>query len=185
MNAQMTGLAISLGAMQLARKIPMEDPEVLNYVRAGYVFTQLFSLALYFYVSMQIKKKNDLTVLKYVEPKSPMSTEQGGLITTTVKDYDLGETSKAMRSMYMGIAITGFMHLYMKFTQPVFIQSIMGLKSLYDAKVVAIHVLGKKPEGDLKRPFKAAGGLFGATADPATDAASIKEAEKIGAKKDE
>lgn len=38
----------------------------------------------------------------------------------------------------------------------------MGLKNLYDAKVVAIHVLGKAAEGDLKRPFKVAS-MFGRT----------------------
>lgn len=53
-------------------------------------------------------------------------------------------------------------HIYMKYTQPLFIQALMGLKNLYDAKVVAIHVLGKPAEGDLKRPFKAAS-LFGRT----------------------
>ena len=38
----------------------------------------------------------------------------------------------------------------------------MGLKNLYDAKVVAIHILGKAAEGDLKRPFKAPS-MFGGT----------------------
>ena len=37
----------------------------------------------------------------------------------------------------------------------------MGLKTLYDAKPVAIYILGKPAEGELKRPFKAGGGLFG------------------------
>lgn len=54
----------------------------------------------------------------------------------------------------------GFMHIYMKYTQPLFIQALMGIKALAEAKPVAIHVFGKKAEGDLKRPFKA-GGLFG------------------------
>lgn len=40
-------------------------------------------------------------------------------------------------------------------------QALMGLKGIYDAKEVHIHLLGKPAEGDLKRPFKAAGGLFG------------------------
>ena len=91
----------------------------------------------------------------------------------------------------------------MKYTQPLFIQALMGLKNLYDAKVVAIHVLGKPADGDLKRPFKAASmfgrtstlflqyvhrlkWLYTAAAGPQTDAASIAEAEKkIGAKKEE
>ena len=37
----------------------------------------------------------------------------------------------------------------------------MGLKNLYDAKPVAIWIFGKAAEGDLKRPFKGAGGMFG------------------------
>jgi len=55
-----------------------------------------------------------------------------------------------------------FFHLYMKYTQPLFIQALMGLKNLYDAKPVAIHIFGKPAEGDLKRPFKAAS-MFGGT----------------------
>ena len=46
-------------------------------------------------------------------------------------------------------------------SQPLFVQSLTGLKGIYDAKEVAIHILGKKAEGDLARPFKAAGGMFG------------------------
>lgn len=80
----------------------------------------------------------------------------------------------------------GVFHLYLKYTQPLFIQSLMGLKNLYDAKLVAIHLLGKPAEGDLARPFKTPG-MFGAPATgPQTDAAAIAEAEKkIGSKKED
>lgn len=37
----------------------------------------------------------------------------------------------------------------------------MAFKSLYEAKTVKIHVFGQASEGDLKRPFKGAGGMFG------------------------
>ena len=95
-----------------------------------------------------------------------------------------------------------FLHLYLKYTQPLFVQAIMAFKSLYEAKTVKIHVLGQKAEGDLKRPFKSGAGLFGgvhlpftsrapidrivaASADPQTDKAAIEEAEKrIGAKEE-
>jgi hypothetical protein len=104
----------------------------------------------------------------------------------------------------MGIAMMSVMHIYFHFTQPLFIQSLMGFKGLYDAKLVSIHVLGKTPTGDLKRPFKAAS-MFGrkfllisysfstvnncffyiASTGPQTDAASIAEAEKRVGKKEE
>ncbi len=71
-----------------------------------------------------------------------------------------------------------------RYTQPLFIQALMGIKTIYDAKPVAIHVFGKPAEGDLKRPFKA-GGMFGAAADPQTDKAAVDEAEKRVGKKEE
>lgn len=96
-----------------------------------------------------------------------------------------------------------FMHIYLKYTQPLFIQALMGLKNLYDAKPVHIHILGKPAEGDLKRPFKVASMFGGASyyhvffleldspslagpAGPQTDNASVAEAEKRAtAKKEE
>jgi len=186
MNSQIANLALSLGGMQIARKIPMDsDPQILLYVRVGYVTAQLLCLAVYYYTSIKIKQKNDQTVLKYVEPKNPMSTDSGGLVTTTVRDYDLAEVSKLVRGVYMGVAMMAVLHLYMKFNPPLFVQALTGLKGIYDAKPVQIHLFGKPATGDLKRPFKV-GGMFGAAADPATDAASIKEAEsKPAPKKDE
>jgi hypothetical protein len=61
----------------------------------------------------------------------------------------------------MGIAMMGFLHGYMKFTQPLFVQGLMGLKGLFDAVPVKVHILGQKTEGDLKRPWKGAPGMFG------------------------
>lgn len=58
-------------------------------------------------------------------------------------------------------AMMGFLHIYMKYTQPLFVQALMGLKNLYEAKPVAIHVFGRKAEGDLKRPFANAPSMFG------------------------
>jgi len=185
MNAGIQNLVISLGVMQVARKVPFEDPEVLTYVRIGYVAAQVIILGVYYYISMAVKNKNDQTVLKYVEPQGPMSSEPDKLVTTTVRDYDLSETSKLLRSAYMGIAMMGFLHGYLKYTQPLFIQAIMGIKNLYDSKPVSIYIFGRPAEGDLKRPWKAAPGLLGGSG-PATDAAAITEAEKrVGAKKED
>jgi len=132
---------------------------------------------LYYYTSMKIKEKKDLTVLKYVEAPNPMSGDGDKVVTTTYRDYDLSETSKLIRSSYMAILMMGFMHLYLGYTQPLFVQALMGLKGLYEAKPIAIHVFGKPAEGDLKRPFKSMGGLFPGN-EPKTDKASIEEAEK-------
>ncbi|WWD18136.1 hypothetical protein CI109_102585 [Kwoniella shandongensis] len=188
-NPAITNLVISLGAMQVARRIPMEDPQVLTYLRIGYIASQVISLAIYYYITLKIRKRNDLTVLKYVNPASPMNPDaKPELVTTTVKDYDLAETGKAMKSLFMGVAFMCFLHGYLKYTQPLFIQGLMGLKSTLESNPAKLHLFGKKAEGDLARPFKAAGGLMesltGKAAGPQTDAASIKAAEKAGGKSD-
>ncbi|KIM74909.1 hypothetical protein PILCRDRAFT_827832 [Piloderma croceum F 1598] len=186
MNSGVQNLVISLGVMQVARKIPFDEPDVLLYVRIGYVVSQIAILSVYYYISYKIKQKNDQTVLKYVEAPNPMSQEPGKLVTTTYKDYDLAETSKLLRSAYLGILMMCGLHGYLGYTQPLFAQGIMGLKNLYDAKPVSIYILGREAEGDLKRPFKGAASMFGGAGGPATDAASIAEAEKrVGSKKDE
>ena len=41
--------------------------------------------------------------------------EPGKLVVTTNKDYDLGEMSKLMRGVYMGVAMMAFLHGYMKY----------------------------------------------------------------------
>jgi hypothetical protein len=43
--------------MQVSKKIPFEDPMVLNGVRALYIVSNLLIAGIYFYVKMQIDKK--------------------------------------------------------------------------------------------------------------------------------
>jgi len=57
MNAGIQNLVISLGVMQVARKIPFDEPGVLNYVRVGYVVCQLVVLGVYYFISYKIKQK--------------------------------------------------------------------------------------------------------------------------------
>ncbi|KAJ9108781.1 hypothetical protein QFC21_000101 [Naganishia friedmannii] len=188
-NPAVTNLLFSLGAMQVAKRLPLTDEDFIVKLRIGYVSAQVLSLAIYFFIMQKIKKKNDLTTIKYVQPASPMSQEKGGLVTTTVKDYDLAETGKLMRGLFIGIAFMGFLHVYMGYTQPLFIQAIMTVKGVFESKPAMLHLFNKKAEGDLSRPFKTGGGLLesltGNTAGGVqTDAASIKEAEKPATKKD-
>jgi hypothetical protein len=38
----------------VARKIPFEDPVILNYVRIGYIVSQVIILGAYYYVSLAV-----------------------------------------------------------------------------------------------------------------------------------
>ncbi|POW00102.1 hypothetical protein PSHT_13227 [Puccinia striiformis] len=65
MSAQLLNMAIPLVGMQVARKIPFDDPQVLFGMRMAYVTSQVLCLSAYYWLSHKIKTKNDTTVLKY------------------------------------------------------------------------------------------------------------------------
>jgi uncharacterized membrane protein len=44
--------------MQISKKIPFDDPNVLNGVRALYIVSNLIIAGIYLYVQAQINKKN-------------------------------------------------------------------------------------------------------------------------------
>ncbi|KAI1396675.1 inorganic phosphate transport PHO88 [Hypoxylon fuscum] len=182
LSPQITNIIIILGMMQVSKRIPFEDPNVLNMVRALYVTSNLIIAGIYLYVQMQINKKKDLTTLKYVEPAPMGSSEEGKLVTTTVHAYDSQQIKQSFRSQLMGIAMMGFMHIYMQYTNPLLIQSIIPFKGALESNLVKIHLFGQAASGDLKRPFKASAGLMGGLqSGPAqSDKKAIEAAERAG-----
>ena len=123
-----------------------------------------------------------MTTLKYVEPAPMGSSEEPKLVTTTIHAYDKSQLQQLFRGQAMGVGMMAFMHLYLKYTNPLLIQSIIPLKSAFEGNMVKIHVFGKPAVGDLKRPFKAAAGFMsGLQSGPTqTDKKSIEAAERAG-----
>lgn len=120
-------------------------------------------------------------MLKYVEP-APMGTgEEPKLVTTTIQEYDTQQLKSSFKSQMMGIVMMGVMHLYFKYTNPLVIQSIIPLKTALESNLVKVHLYGQPASGDLKRPWKAAGGIMGmGQSEIKSDKASIEAAERSG-----
>ena len=123
-----------------------------------------------------------MTTLKYVEPAPMGSSEEGKLVTTTVHAYDKGQLKTLFRSQMMGVAMMAFMHLYLKYTNPLMIQSILPLKSAVESNLAKIYLFGQPAVGDLKRPFKTGGGFMqGLQSGPAqSDKKAVEAAERSG-----
>ncbi|CCE82461.1 Piso0_002188 [Millerozyma farinosa CBS 7064] len=185
MNPVVTNLVLMLVMMQVSRRLDMENPDVLLYIRIGYLACQAVAVAIYLITRLKITQKNDLTTLKYVEPANPLSGEaEAKPVVTTVKEYDLKQVNQQIRSVFTSLAMMGFMHLYMKYSNPLFMQSISSVKSALESNIVKIHLFGTPASGDLKRPFKAAPGLLagfgGGSQDAKTDKQSVENAEVSG-----
>ncbi|KAL2131778.1 hypothetical protein VTI74DRAFT_4628 [Chaetomium olivicolor] len=182
LSPQITNLLIILGTMQVAKRIAFDDPHVLNLCRALYVASNLIILGIYIYLKTVIDKKKDMTTLKYVEPAPMGSSEEGKLVTTTVHAYDVAQLKNLMRSQGMGVLMMGVMHLYFKYTNPLLIQSIIPLKSALEANLTKIHLWGQPAVGDLKRPFKQAGGLMSGlqSGTAQADKKAVENAERAG-----
>jgi hypothetical protein len=123
----------------------------------------------------------DLTTLKYVEPAQLGSGEEPKLVTTTIQEYDNSQLRSLYKSQLMGVGMMALMHLYFKYTNPLLIQSIIPVKGAFEGNLIKIHVFGQPAVGELKRPWKAAGGFPGmGQAEIKSDKASIEAAERSG-----
>ncbi|KAB5513223.1 inorganic phosphate transporter Pho88 [Coniochaeta sp. 2T2.1] len=181
LSPQISNLIIILGMMQVSKRIPFDDPNVLNLCRAGYVLSNLIIVGITLYIKFVVDKKKDMTTLKYVEPAAMGSSEEPKLVTTTVHAYDLAQLKTMLRSQMMGVAMMGVMHFYFKYTNPLLIQSIIPLKGAFESNMTKIHLFGQPAVGDLKRPFKAAAGFMsGLSGAAASDKAAVTAAETAG-----
>lgn len=62
-----TNVVIILGMMQVSKKVPFEDPNVLNAVRGLYILSNLIIMGIYYYIKLQIDKKKGAS-LSFVPP---------------------------------------------------------------------------------------------------------------------
>jgi len=74
------------------------------------------------------------------------------------------------------------MHLYLGFTNPLLIQSILPVKSALESNLVKIHVFGAAASGgDLKRPWKSGMNFMGLAGgqELKSDKKSVEAAERV------
>lgn len=171
-----TNMVLMLVVNRLSGKLDFDDPYIVNIVRGCYIASNIIIFLIYIYCRYLITKKNDLTIFKYDAPASPFSQEAPKSVTTTVKAYDLEQVSAAIKSAGQGIAMMAFMHLYMKYTNPLVLQTIMPLKSAFENKLVQIHLLSRSgPE--FVRPFQTPslfGDMLGKGTEEANQPAKVK-----------
>ncbi|KAL9560314.1 hypothetical protein MBANPS3_000041 [Mucor bainieri] len=169
---------------QVTKNMDLDNSSYIGAIRGLYLGSQLMIILLSFYLMSVIRKKNDTTPLRYVEPGAQNwdgSEKADTLINTTNMDYDIADVEKQLKQGFTAIAIVAFLHLKFGYVQPLLIQSIMGFKTFFMTKEARIHLFnGKTSSGELRRPFRIEGpfSMVSEKRQPKTDKGSIKKAEK-------
>jgi hypothetical protein len=74
-------------------------------------------------------------------------------VKTTNCDYDLNEIFQSAKKSLISIAIIGGLHYKYAYVQPLFLQTFLVWQQFFGQQIVKVHLLGKKAEGALKRPW--------------------------------
>ncbi|CCK71484.1 PHO88 family protein KNAG_0H00680 [Huiozyma naganishii CBS 8797] len=192
MNPQVTNIAIMLVMMGASRFIDMENKTVILYIRVLYCSCAAVTWLLYQLTAARINRANDLSLLKYAEPPQNAllaatslaeDTSRPRLKVTTVHDYDMESIQAALKSLYQSLAFMLFLHLYLKYNNPLFMQAIGPVKGALENNVVKIHLFGKPATGNLRRPFRAESLLSkfsGGSDEVKTDKKTIEALEMAG-----
>ncbi len=136
--------------------IDYTDASILNRVRTGFAIAMALCLSAcaLMYLIVQRKKKKLQENKVQVTSKDPMDGGKEKVETLTHFEHDVREVSKAFTNQLFGFGVVIAMHTYFKVNPPLLLQQIMLPMNLMEMPVVQVHLLGRKPEGKLARPWK-------------------------------
>jgi len=161
----------------------------LMYVRYAFAFvcTAVATIMLYLYTAVSSSKdETKVTVTTPPDMSNPEPREE----EITYAEHDFREFKKLAPQQIITILIMTVMHWKYDFVRPIVMQSVMLPITILKMPLVKVYLLGKKAEGDLKRPWKPPpspfAGLMGQTDQvaPAADADAV-EVKPLTEKKDE
>lgn len=144
-------MPVLLCLMFFSSKLDLTTPEALLNVRVFFGVVQTICLCVGLAIYRKIRLAADDTEIKYTDTKvgqDPVQIEQ------TIEQYDLEQIKKFLQQIVMGSAIVGFIHYKWGSTQPLLFQGVINPMNLFDMPLLWIHLLGRKAEGALQRPFK-------------------------------
>ncbi|WFD34061.1 phosphate transporter (Pho88) [Malassezia cuniculi] len=152
MNPALLNVLVNFGSVLLAQSIPFGSrPEYVLWARVWFVFSHIACIVVYYYCYDKADRRNDLRPLKYMNYKSKSDKPH----VTTVRDYDLVETTTGMTNVFLALLFVGFLHVYARYTSPLVAESLVLSWHSINAPVVKVWFWGRPATGDLARPFHA------------------------------
>jgi hypothetical protein len=136
------------------RYLPFDEDQNILVGRALYAAKLIitFLVAALVYVKIQSSKYKPTDVVK--------EHEDGGSIVPQMNfgEYDKSQVMKFLKAQIVPTAITLFIHYKFSYVQPLYIQFVLSMISVYDWPLFQIYVLKRDSSSDktLRRPFETA-----------------------------
>ncbi|PVU88251.1 hypothetical protein BB561_005957 [Smittium simulii] len=183
---QVMQMGLMFGSIRAASVLGWDKPENINTLRTFFGTATIIYYTMSFIIWQLAKSTKDETPLIYEEPVN--GQEEPEKFETTVSVYDIAQIEKLVKSAAFSTALIIGLHAYFKITQPLIIQSVLPLFSLFKSPLFGIYILRMKAEGSFQRPWvtKSAFGNTLNTPAQADTAPDAKAADKsISDKKSE
>ena len=140
--------------MMAVKFLKLDFAPYVEQLRIGFGCACALTLGVHFLVKSIAAGKADATEIT-VTTTNPMKPGEKETKTWTICNYDQAEALKKVKSGLVSVCMVSAMHYKWGSPMPLLFQCIMQPMNLLDDPLVQIHLLGKKPEGKLERPFKA------------------------------
>jgi len=162
--------------MMISSRLDMENPKIIEWIVYGYATSMVVQLGILWWIYTRISSKNDRTPLTYIEPENKWTetcvsvsrvSAQPNLrdketnaadrpaktFNLTNYEYDVSQLGALMRQSLLSVTITLALFFRGGYVRPLFLQSLLPVKTLLAAPLFSIHGRGKSAVGNLKRPF--------------------------------
>lgn len=129
---QFINFALSIASMQVSGKAWLQTPRAMWMLRLAYACSNLFQLAMFFYIRHRIEKTNDQRKVRIKKEASLFQeNEAEEEIEMTYAEYDKAELMKSSRSAMVQFLIFCVAHWKWKIVQPLIVQSLSPVKSMF------------------------------------------------------
>ncbi|KAL7746529.1 phosphate transporter (Pho88) [Sorochytrium milnesiophthora] len=152
LSGPLLNLGFVMGLVQLGNYFKVGEHNDINIWRGAFLASNLAVIAVCLFVKSKVAAKNDQTVFSYKPQPSP-TNPSADLVETTVSEYDQEQAYNSAKQTVLTILMVGALHLYLGYTQPLFLQVFLPWKTLYSSPVIQVHLLGRPAVGELARPW--------------------------------
>lgn len=166
-------MALPLGCIMLMSNLDTEAEETIFMIRIFFASLNVVILMLSAYIYYRVRnmpeatedklKNKKIAVITKKPPQfGPGSSDPPEVEMMTYQEHDVHHLLTASKTRAIQFCVICGIHYKWGYAKPLVISTVIGFYQIYKSELFQIHVVGSKPEDNLKRPFdqKEKGGMM-------------------------